>query len=292
VLGVQRPTNPGEHRVRVEAPGHVPATATVTIAAGERQTVTLKLEADEQTKPETATGASDAVRNESPEAPPGAAASVEASASPFGFVVGLRVGGLAPAGDLTEGVSMTDAFGGGGGVEINGGVRFAKNFTGLLLFQGFGLSSGSGFDLTSASIDDSQRTNTSSAQSAGLGIRFGSEPGRFGAFGELDLLLHHRFQVVSDRLLRLGGECKQTSTYNGNAVRLGGGVLWPVADWLQLNGSVFGTFGRFTRLDIETDPGSCAAFNPFGRESGEIDDQGSHALLFLAIGGDLLFGGW
>src|SRR5690606_207105 len=45
-LGVKRAVNPGEHRIRAEAPGFMPAEATVRVAAGAAEEVVLTLEAD------------------------------------------------------------------------------------------------------------------------------------------------------------------------------------------------------------------------------------------------------
>jgi len=46
LLGIARPTDPGEHVVRVSAEGFLPAETTVTLDEGEQETVTLELSVD------------------------------------------------------------------------------------------------------------------------------------------------------------------------------------------------------------------------------------------------------
>jgi hypothetical protein len=46
VLGVERPTDPGNHQVEATAPGYLPASAAVRLADGGSETVTLQLQPD------------------------------------------------------------------------------------------------------------------------------------------------------------------------------------------------------------------------------------------------------
>jgi hypothetical protein len=46
VLGVERPTDPGNHQVEASAPGYLPASAAVRLADGGSETVTLRLQPD------------------------------------------------------------------------------------------------------------------------------------------------------------------------------------------------------------------------------------------------------
>lgn len=283
VIGVRRPENPGEHRVRVAAPGYVAVEQLVTLEPGETQAVTLALAADPDAQaPQGPKKTSDA-GTEQP------AASLPPSEPSFiGFMLGLRLAGLVPAGDLTEAVGM-DQVGRAGGLELHGGLRFAKYFTGVLFAEGYAHQVPT--DAFPPRMTNERRTRTGSLQNAGIGMMIGTERGKLGGYGEIDFLFLHRLVLKAEReFLAEGTSCTETAAYSGTALRIGGGGVWPVADWLQLVVSLHATFGQFTDLSRDQGCGDGDVFPPLGLD-GEIENPSSHSLFVLGLGGDFLLGG-
>jgi hypothetical protein len=69
VIGIERPTDPGNHQVEASAPGYLPASAAVRLPDGGSETVTLRLQPD----PNAAAGAPPVAGPPPPMAPQGAA---------------------------------------------------------------------------------------------------------------------------------------------------------------------------------------------------------------------------
>ena len=92
---------------------------------------------------------------------------------------------------------MTDLFQAGGGGEIHGGVRLFKYFTGVVYFERHVLKPGESFDVPTTTLD-LEVTNTAFTQSYGIGAMIGTPRNQLGGFGEIDVVLDHRFEVHQD----------------------------------------------------------------------------------------------
>jgi hypothetical protein len=301
VVGIDRPLNPGEHKVEVWAPGHSKAEANVALAEGERKRIELKLVPGEGPPPAGVTpgaGPSSGVPADQP-----ARGDVEPKGTPskIGFLVGLRLGGAIPTGtafvdSAGNEVPISEEFGGGGGIELHAGVRFMKYFTGVLFIEGYSLKPGSRLD----ELPEIQNEPTLEVQSTpiasggGLAVIVGTERGRFGGFGELGFAPIHNFTINRDiDISGVGVRCSQTVTLSGAALRIGGGLSIPVADFLSLTPYVMATLGSFRDAESETD---CPDTDPTRQvveaftNSHEIGDTAGHQLLVLGVGGDFLLG--
>jgi hypothetical protein len=291
-LGVNRPSNPGEHRIVASATGYAPAEARVTLRPAETKEVVLALRAvagKGGSRPPQSVDTDARVSGKA--SPPSATtASRTTQDSGFSFLLGLRLGGLVPTGSLTTNVPMSDAFGGGAAIGVLGGVRFAKYFAGFLTLDGGALKPGPAYDLQ-VRRGEKQVDNTASTTDAGLGVRVGSVARRFGGFGQLEILPLHRIQVNSDRQLLTGSRCSATLAYSGGAIRVGGGLTIPVLSWLQLTPAAHATVGRMSTLEVG---GDCAEAAEPGRRaagSGDLDEAATHTVLFFGMAGEWLFGG-
>jgi hypothetical protein len=106
LLGAERPTDPGTHQLTATAQGYKPASATVTLAEGAHQEVTLQLEKDPAVVAAVPPSATTAVAAPPPEAAPepGAKKSKVPAFVAFGIGgAGLIVGGI------TGGLAMSKA---------------------------------------------------------------------------------------------------------------------------------------------------------------------------------------
>lgn len=293
-IGVDRPADPGEHVVRVSAPGYEPAEATVSLRPGERKAVALTLKpapgqaVPAADSPSAAPSALDPARDGT--AAPRPAASTKQGS--YGFVIGLRAGGGALSGNLTEDIAMSDAAQGAGGAGLYFGMRFLKYFTGMLVLDGFVVKPGSAFDLQREEIregDYTQADNTASMTQVGLGARVGTPVGRFGGFGQIEVLPAYLLNVTSERK-RILGDCSAEIAYSGAAFRVGGGLAIPVMRWLQITPIAHWTIGKYSDVEVS---GDCPNIPIPGRndnESGAVEKAGTHSLFFLGVGGEYLFG--
>lgn len=281
VVGVDRVADPGQHHVEVSAPGYASAEATVTVHAGEKKHVTLALEPSAGTANAPAGAVSSAKQNqpmhvETPAPKPAS------EPTWYGFMVGLRLGGAVPVGDAVKGMSMSNLFGGGGSLELHGGVRLWKYFTPVLLFQGSALKAGSmphGQSATQASF--------------GIGVIVGTQRNHFGAFGELDLIPYERYQT-SQSIGSGTSSCTQTQTLTDVGGRIGGGAVLPVSNFLHITPFIMGTLAAFSH-DAYAESGlpqACGVLPQQGIPNGDIQNGNRkvHGLIFVGVGGDYVFG--
>jgi hypothetical protein len=301
-IGIDRPANPGWHTVQAWAPGYAASESKIELKAGEKKPLKLVLQPGAGPPPPgfTAPPPGQPVPGQpgmvgGPPPPPGAdggmiGAPPAEPASKVGFMVGLRLGGAIPGGSAFTGpggddVKMTDLFQAGGGGEIHGGVRVFKYFTGVVYFERHVLKPGEQFDVPTTT-EDLEVTNTAFTQSAGLGVMIGTPRNQLGGFGELDLILDHRFEVHQE--IQAADSCEATAVFRGPGFRIGGGVNIPVAEFLHLTPFVMASVGTISDVEIDTD---CPAgrIPDVTREVPE-DNRKSHSVLFFGVGGDFVLG--
>jgi len=306
-LGIDRPSNPGWHTVQAWAPGYAPSESKIELKAGEKKPLKLVLQPGSGPPPPGFTapppGQQQPGMVPGPMPPPGGDAGMQPAPGPqeppskVGFMVGLRLGGAVPGGAARsdpsgEDVKMGDLFQAGGGGEIHGGVRLFKYFTGVVFFERHVLKPGEFFDVPTQTLD-LEVTNTAFAQSYGIGAMIGTPRNQLGGFGEIDIVLDHRFEVnqeINSNDPRItNGQCERTVAAKGPGFRIGGGMNIPVAEFLHLTPFVMATLGQFTHNEVDSDcPGEL-----FGLDfDGEIpeDQRAGHSLLFFGVGGDFVLG--
>ncbi len=306
VIGLERPTNPGSHTVRVAAPGYEAAEKSVALEVGGKQAVQLTLVAGAEPRPVAAKPPGDGTTP--PAGSPGAGtAPAEPGKKPgkVGFMVGARVGALFPTGDvgtaagpdpLTYGTgpgfeqrkyTADELFGVLAGAELLGGVRFLKHFTGFLFVGGYGLTPG---DTLKRQPEIELEVKASAlAVTGGLGIMAGTERGRFGGFGMLAYEPLHAMIAQLDVLAPDGASCTDQWTYRGSAVRVGGGLNIPVGEVAHLVPYLTASFGSFSEVENKVS-GTCGFQLGANGTTAAITDAGGHTQVLVGLGGDLLFG--
>ncbi|MBK9000249.1 MAG: hypothetical protein IPM35_31410 [Myxococcales bacterium] len=302
-LGVDRPVNPGSRKITASAPGYKPLEQTLELKPGEKKKLALSLEADGSGEGSGA-GAGSGEGSGSAEGGKGDGGAAGGSAEPkgnFGFLVGLRVGGWIPAGQLAEGYPMKDYIGPGGGIELRGGVRVFKRYSALLIASGESYQPGAALEKGPAS---SIIKVTPGGTNAGLGLMYAAPPGELGPFFELGFLFLHRFEVKREVTWQgnVNPACEQTLKAHGTALRLLGGLQVPMTPWLQLSPYAGLAFGQVT--DFSADDG-CDGSVPLGPVDdtdkitkktpwwdGEnaADKPAGHFVVTFGVGGDILFG--
>jgi hypothetical protein len=323
-VGIERPANPGAHTVQAWAPGYATGEAKIDLKLGEKKPVRIRLQP----------GQSPPLNEAAPSAPtapaPGPAPVMgpqppgpDAGGNPppqtgpqtppgkIGFLAGLRIGGMVPGGTVysvsdpaaqdqralaADGsdITMTDLFQPGGGGEIRAGIRFLKFFTGLLYFERYVLSPGDKLDEIPDFSSDVEVTNNATMEGAGLGVMAGSPRNQFGGYGELDFGLLHRFTIDQEYTSSVG-DCEQSIVLSGTALRVGGGMNIPVADFLHLSPYLSVQFGIFDKEEDSFSgtqlPGSTRLICGVDHAADISDgDQQGHNLIMLGIGGDFVFG--
>jgi len=162
VIGINRPTNPGKHSVEAAAADFNPASASVDLVAGGKQTVTLQMHPRPGAPAPVAVGAQGAtVAATQPvatgsQAVPGtgtAAPPTDQTAAPFDkpphIVLGVRLLAASPGGKLPLGGSDAESVSvnGANNTEANMKYRFGSGL-GLLISAGYRFPIGKQFALT------------------------------------------------------------------------------------------------------------------------------------------------
>lgn len=297
-VGVERPINPGKHLVEASAPGYRPARSELQVSAGEKKRLELKLERDERAATSAAAprAATDRQRQEPAGAPTSAGRD---DPGVLGFMLGVRLGGALPFGDVakasvsaqpgasgTQTLFMSDYFQPGGGGELRGGVRFLRHFTGVLSLQGYVLRPGRELEQPDATLGTAEINTTVSMGAWALGVMVATERDRVGGFGEVLILPSQAFSVTQEITRPAVGDCRYEATFQGTALQLGGGVRLPVSRSLLVVPYAHVAVGTFSALEeSSTCTGGVKADQDIPK-----DDQASHGVVSLGVGGEFEFG--
>ncbi len=243
LIGVERPTNPGEHSLEASAPGYTSATARVKLEPSAHRTARLTLQPVAAVAIAPAPTAAPAASTAAPapaQPPPPAEAAAEPTPPPaavgparYGFFAGLRLGAAVPAGKTgsfegSPSDDLTTIVKSGGGGEIDLGLRAFEHFALFGFFEHDVLGKGSSFVETPGVTDDF--TATRDAFGAGAQLATWQGPGRIGFFGEA-ALFGEQIKLTETASAPGVGSCTQTITGKSNAgVRVGGGVHIPVGE--------------------------------------------------------------
>jgi hypothetical protein len=277
-LGVDRPIDPGEHRVSATAPGYGAGEQQVTVAPSTKESVALELVPGEGTVPAaTKQGATKPA-----ELP------ARKNAKKIGLFLGVRLFGVIPAGTAGSGgaaianeakVSMSDVMGAGGGLELQGGLTFARYFAGKVYLDLYNMSPG----------DRAEENARISGIDIGLGLHAGTEPHRFGGFGEIGIGFVHDFQWHDE--VETPSQTRDITLKGAPSLRIGGGAIIPLGKYFQITPFMLASFAQFTKYETQIDSASPVVSD--SEASGDIpeDKRGGHQLFLLGVGGDWLIGG-
>lgn len=302
VLGVERPVNPGERVVVAEAPGYLPAETSALVREGQGEQVSLTLEVDPNAPKEPPPGEGTSAGQGGTTLPPVKGEedwrTKDTEMSAVGGFIGLRVGGLFPAGSLADGASTADYVGVGGGAELHGGVRFLRNFGFKIFYERYALQPGPELDAAPTGLAERafEVKSTPHATSFGFSAMAGTQRGRLGGYGELGLALVHEYgwdREISD--IDSGKEpnfssCTETVSYAGPAFRLGGAFVLPVHENIQLTAVAVFTLGTFNTVKGTSSCVIPPATSAPGDVETDIEEKGLHQQFFLGVGADFLFG--
>jgi len=308
IVGVERPTNPGEVLVRVGAAGYRTGEAKVTLAEGAREAITITLA--------EGVGGPPVVEGEAPGVPVAPAEGAEAGPAasgeevappvqrPVSFVIEPRLAAVAPFGQVGDG-PLGQVVRGGGGLEVRFGVHFLRRFTGLVMIAGYGLAPDSGFersfafegfdDPTTDGFDEadaieSGRTGNVGLADGGVGFMVSSPHRQYGWFAEVDLLaeamagsteiaIRDIYRDIDQNPEGLEfSDCRVDTALSGGALRLSGGGVIPTAKFLQLAPFVSVSLGHYGSVTLS---GDCEQ-----RQSWTNDTL--HGWLGIGVGGQFL----
>ncbi len=286
VIGADRPANPGQHEIAVSAPGYGRSATTVTLRESQRQPELVSLTL--QRADGTGGGADDGPATDG-----------------LGFVAGLRIAGVIPAGqvdaNLADGqypdatdLAMSDVVGGGAGLELHGGLRFARYYAVTVFGGAYALVAKPGaddlarFDVSNAAgqpSDLDEVTTTAAWVNGGVGFSMEFPLRRVRAFAEAGLLVE-RLLLSHEVGTGSAHTCTVSRAYSGGGFRLGGGVLIPLLPWFGIAPYANVTAGAFTDADVNvTCDGSEIADTHYQT------DAALHAVMTVGVAGDFFFGG-
>jgi len=293
-LGTNRPVDPGKHRVRISAKGYASVDQEVVLKEGASESVSIELRATKLVLVDSGKAAGE---EESKEKEASSDSDKQQEYGKFGFMGGLRLGATIPVGAIEtrpDGTTLaiSDVVTTGGGFELRGGLRAFRYFTGFGFLNAHRLTTSKGVSEVVAfpnQIPDPSPPEfpdlslTSAAVQAGMGLAVGTPRGETGGYGEIGL-------AFVDQLILTGREatfdCNVEVKLSGMGLRLGGAASLPISRLIQLTPFVSATFGKYTS----------AAANVSCSNSGKLDlvhdieKPETHTLLFMGIGGELLFG--
>lgn len=304
VVGVDRVANPGHHVVEVSAPGYRKAQVQLQLTESQVLPVEVRLERDgtplaSATPPPTYT----------PAPPPKPVDSPPSDGSRMDFLLTARLQLAWPGGDFgtnTFGASETQAaaeirggavsesFGSGGGLELQGGLRFGDHFAALLLFgvDGFGKVSSDRYsaDLEVLYEDAAARSfeaKESTAPYGGIGAQWQTCRDCFGFVGEVALMLRRFTQTVEYEHLTERKKCEISVVRNAPMLRAMAGLQVPLAADLNLMpfASISGGSVATTDLEPSEDPQLRCQTDSRSAETVE----GSVVLFTLGLSGTMAF---
>ncbi len=256
VIGVDRPSNPGERVIRVTAPGYKDEERTVELVERQKLDVSIELVRDGTPLGTPSAGTKSTSGDGDSKAPEPPPMGHVAGPDPRGFYVGLHLGGMVPTGDIGKhpsdesSIPISDQFQPGGGGELRGGYRFARYFTPFLTLEAYNLKAGTLFNEVVTS-PNTQVETTAYATGAGIGLMVGTEPGEFGFYGEVVLLLHQ--MTANMTVTQDSDECSNSMNYSGTGFRLGGGMQIPIASQFRVEPFLSFTLSRFDTVTAERD---------------------------------------
>jgi hypothetical protein len=291
-LGLPRPVNPGKHHIELSTPGRATAVSDVEVAEGTSRDVIFRL-APASADASSGVVAADAGTTVATTTTPNDAGAKE---GPFvGFLGGLRLGVGIPTGtvlnnaDLNRDVASSDVATAGGALEFHAGLRLGRYFTPIFFVAG--QTFGHPDQLKRTNADAPLNLKSAQAGTFGIGVIVGTPPGKVGGFGELDLGLVNAMTVEIQRPVVDTGNC--SATFRGGSIRLGGGVTIPVVSWLQLTPLLSVELGRFTTIDATNCKveGVLKTYDVIKDGGIDSDNQRTHGMVFLGVGGDVIVGG-
>lgn len=305
VVGVNRLADPGHHVVQVSAPGYETAKVQLQLSEGQVLPVEVRLERDETSLP-TVPPVSSQPRDAAVPKPPPTSPPPEQEESPLHLLLALRLKTAFPGGDFgttnfgghgdVEGGNVADSFGPGGGLELQGALRFADNWAGVLFLgvDAFGKVSSDDYSMAldvlyPGAVDFEAKE--SSAPYAGVGGQWYSCPDCLGVVAEVGLLVRQFTQTVQYRPdSAADSTCEIQIGRSGPMLRLLAGFQVPIGDETVLTPFTSYAGGGISSMRIESSGDGSSACTSDNFESSDTGDAASVYMLTVGIGGTMSFG--
>ena len=305
VVGVERLANPGHHVVEVFAPGYKSAQVQVQLDEGQVLPVELKLERDgTPLAPPRPSGPSTGQPGgyQVPKPPPPSDPKKEDDGSDSSLLLAARLKTAFPGGNFgtttfdqgdVEGGNVADSFGPGGGLELQGSLRFGDHWAGVLLFgvDGFGHVSSDDYGVDLGVLYDDAtdfEAKESSAPYAGLGGQWYSCPDCLGVLLEVAVMLRQFTQTVEFQ--RQNSTCEVDIARNTPMVRLLAGLQVPVGSDIVLipfTSYAGGSVGTMRLVPASGGDQECPRSTI---ESSTTSESSQVYLLTVGIAGSMSFG--
>lgn len=282
-LGVPRASNPGHHVITAKAPGFVLADTQVDVGEGKSVSVKLKLKAQPATAGEVAAEKEEQDHEEETKDPK---STDGFKTGPMGIILGIKMGGVLPLGQLESGTAISQYFGPGFGGRIDIGFRFVKHLGikgyigGAILQYGNALT-----DYAQLFQEGSSSGFFVNQREAGAALLITSDPRKVGAFGEIGIGMARAYSWKHNYD---DGSCTSEASYSGWSTRIGGGVNVPFGEFFTLVPTVDFTLGQLGKRKYKY--GCTDVVSELPDVESDSLNTALHYQLFFGVGGDFHFG--
>jgi hypothetical protein len=284
LVGVSRPTNPGQHKVSASAPGYTKVDKMVDLKEKQKLEITLSLVstggvvygagADTGVMVTPAASASAApTESAAPRPPPPPPADTRSKMSIF---IGPSLGLFIPGGKLPDGnaaqthTAVGDYAGPGGAISLEGAFRFARLFFFELQLEGAGFSG----TTQSGPLGSTSYSATSGMVAGKFGVI--TNPEGFGFYGELGVG-YRLFSVKANITANDGTTGSAQANYEGIDYMLGVGMHFKAGKYVRIIPKMSLAVGSFNDPSVSTNGGVSA--------TSSIDQSEVHEFFFLGLGG-------
>jgi len=316
VVGVDRPTNPGQHVIEARANGYATFTTQVDLTSGSKQTAKLTLQPSAQPAmaakkagegPSSEAGGAGAADQSTGEASTKGIAQEGKQKRGLELSIGLRVEAASPSGEIDTATrngddrKLQNRFGAGGQLQLRAGLSVPVGsfaITPLLSLAGASYAKGGYYDqpvdVVFPNADTSSDTVVETrpgSQSFGLGATVDTAPRKplqFGGFAELLILPVQRFSV-SGTITQGSTSCDFDEQYQGVAFQLGVGALFAVTSQLRLTGQLGWAGGSFSSEKVKAPCSDSIGVDIDTDISVPSENKASHSVTTLGLGAEYLF---
>lgn len=305
VVGVDRLANPGHHVVEVTAPGYETAKVQLQLTEGQVLPVEVKLERDgTPIAPPAPAPAKKSYATPQPDSPEKKKAKRDDDA--LNLLLTARLKTAFPGGEFgtasfeefgeVEGGNVADSFGPGGGVELQGGLRFSDNWAGMVYLgvDGFGKVSSDDYGVDLEVLYPGAlefEAKESSAPYVGIGGQWYSCPDCLGVLVELGLMARFFTQTVAFRPDGASdNSCEVQISRSTPMVRFLAGLQVPVGAETVLTPFTSFEGGGVSTMRIEPSADNPSECQEGSFESTETGSSSSVHVLTVGLSGTMSFG--
>ncbi len=289
LVGVQRPTDPGQHVIVVSAPGYLKMSQRIALQEKENRDINFTLQASNGIVYGTAPAGyppqvqpAQPAPQYSPAPPPYGSAPPEYKApdenrpASGGFMMGPSLGVVLPGGSTAGGDQFSNIASPGAGVGVEAGFRFVRRlYLGAVYQHGFlSAANAQAVALGSAAVTTTVGTNY-----FGLNFAYISHPEGVAFYGEIG----GGFRTFSNTQTATDNSASASTTLAGGELSIGVGLHLKFGDWIRVIPKVSVSGGQFGTLSCnQTGSATCPT-------TGTITNTDTHTFVFLGVTGFIDF---